>query len=177
MRNFKSTIYRFLKKDEHQTGNFTFYLKTFWRLLKRSIIMIYHYLDVIKDCYLIWSIIEINGGYETLVRYEEFPTVIALCLIATVLFPLVLSSFHLAINCPGIIFGVMNEELGRWRWNSVFLATLTVLSSFLCPILLKNAYENVNQKITEESLYVKKKKKFDVIKYHFVTFMRIEFGT
>ena len=168
-----------LRKDESQPGNCPFYLKSLWKILKRSLILVYHYLDLIKDCYLIWSIIQINGGIQTLARYSEFPTVIALCLTSTVVFPLIFSSLYLTMNGPGIIFGIMNEELGGM--SSKLMQILTFFSSFLTPVLLKNALETFQEKIEMATKNGNKtilmlKKNIYIVRHHLVCFMRIEFG-
>ena len=136
-----------------------------------------HYMDVIKDCYLIWTITEINGGFLSLTYYDQFPTVIALCLISTVIFPLILSSLHLVINSPGIIFGITNEELDG-KTNKL-MKIITFITSFLCPLFMKNSKENVQEKIemaSEIKTIFGLKMKLQTIQHHLVNFMRIEFG-
>ena len=59
-----------------------------------------------------------------------------------------MSSIHLAINNPGIIYGITNDELSRKgrKWMPYIVMT----SSIFNPVLLLNAYTSVKEKIKEK---------------------------
>ena len=113
----------------------------------------------------------------------QFPTtftsVVVLSFFASILVPLLMSSIHLAISHPFLIFDVMKIKRRR-RWLAMLLCFVLTL---LNPILLLNAYEIVQEKARK----MVKKNNFDMgvidllkkcrmVKIQLVDFLRIELG-
>ena len=77
----------------------------------------------------------------------KFSSVTIMCMAATLVGPLLISSLQLAITNPGLIFNSKRED----KWSvSLMRVGVLVLCPFI-PILLNVAHENVEEKIREES--------------------------
>ena len=59
-KKLKDAKMRKKKKKKSNQGKMSMYLSKLNNTVIRAILLLIHYMDVIKDCYLIWSIIEIK---------------------------------------------------------------------------------------------------------------------
>ena len=112
--------------------------------------IISHYSDSFKDGFILYLMIDLNGGWESLVNYPwKFSSVTIMCMTTTLVGPLLISSLQLAITNPGLIFNSKRED----KWSvSLMRVGVLVLSPFI-PILLNVAHENVEEEIREESIH------------------------
>merc|ERR1712032_1660973 len=96
----------------------------------------------------------------------------------TIILPILISSIHLAINNPRIVFNKWDEEDPK---KIMGMRIGVILLSFLNPVLIINAYETLKQKITEmvrenDANTTPMLNKCRKIKKQYVDFIRIELG-
>ena len=123
--------------------------------------------------------LSVAGGVGAAMNYpDKFPSVVIICSALTIIIPILISSIHLAINNPGIVFSKRDEEDTK---RIMKMRVCIILFSFLNPVFIINAYESTKQKIIEmvrendsntTSMLTKCKK----IKRQYVDFIRIELG-
>ena len=123
-----------------------FHKSSLWA--KKCWSIITHYIDTFKDGYILYLMIDLNGGWESLVNYPwKFSSVTIMCMTATLLGPLLISSLQLAINNPGLIFNSKRKD----KWSVRLMRVGVFVLSPLIPVLLNVANENVEEDIREES--------------------------
>ena len=134
-----------------------------------------HYIDVFKDTFLTFTLLTIIGGPAAIINFpKNFTTVVVMGLVTSILLPLFMSSLHLAIYNPYLLFNL--------RLPKVYMRGLTVFCSFLVPIIIVNKYEHNREKIRKIAKYSYRSKIEKVIatnrvlNFHFVEFLRIELG-
>ena len=116
-----------------------------WLLIGKSVtvIIVSQYSDIFKDIYILSILIKINGGPGTLYDFPlKFSSMIIMCMATTLFAPLLISSIQLAISInPGIIFNSKRKDKLSLRLMRVGV----ILTSFVNPIIIKIAYENIHR--------------------------------
>ena len=171
-RRFITRIQNYLLKKE--------YLLKLSTTLKRIIYMEATYFDIYKDTYLIFSIVNVIGFTAIWKFYTQFPSVIVISFSLTIIVPLLISSLHLAIYNPHMIF-----VFAKKKRSKMTMMIACILSSILNPILLANTYEILKEKARLLARKDGMKWKGKVIelrcqsrkvKIQLVEFLRIELG-
>ena len=107
-----------------------------------------HYADSFKDGFILYLMVDLNGGWESLVNFPlKFSSVTIICMGTTLIGPLIASSLQLALNNPGLIFNSKKKDI----WSVSLMRVGVLLLSVFIPILLNVAHENVEEEIREES--------------------------
>ena len=141
IRKFEKTfgtrcITRFLDhiKLNEKTRRVLFHLKTIT-------FMVMNYVDIFKDTYVA-IIIQVNlGGPEAVLssrNFHKFTSVVVMCLFATIIVPLMISSLHLALECPHMIFNYFKEKPKGLRKR--LMQAGNIFLSLANAILLKHTF-------------------------------------
>ncbi len=113
-------------------------------MIGKYIIIVSQYSDIFKDIYLLSILLKINGGPRTLYEFPwKFSSMIIICMAITIVVPLLISSIQLALSNPGLVFNSKAKE----KWFVRLMRVGVILTSFVNPIILKVAHENINAKI------------------------------
>ena len=140
------------------------------------------YIDLLKDLTFNISIFMLIGGINTIIFYPtKFASIIVVFLLCSIFVPLFLSTVHLAIENPGMIFGeIETDNLSTFR-RKVY-RTLVLIISIFNPILLLDTYEQ--NKISKKRRAVAKDpsvlevfKQSKKIQIQLVKFHKIELAT
>ena len=184
---FPGLIHRILDKLENSfqcnsISRLLFWLKRNEKLhkaihsIKTLLVIETHYFDLLKDSFVAISILTAIGGPSSVWNFPgKFSSVVAVLMVATIIFPLMLSCLQLSSTLQT----KSDSFLSRLR-----LQVGIILFSIFCPFLLHEAYESSKAKL--RSLSMKKQNKRDFIvdqlrltrshKTQFVQFMRVELG-
>ena len=148
---------------------------------KKCCTIVSHYADSIKDGFVLYLMIDLNGGWESLVNYPwKFSSVTIMCMATSLIGPLLISGLQLAINNPGLIFNSKRKD----KWSVTLMRVGVLMLSPFISILLNVANQSVEEEIREESkkskgssklkeLMIKKKK----IKVELAQFTKVDLGT
>ena len=118
------------------------------------------YIDTIKDIHVCIILILIAGGPGRIFENpKEFASVLAVSFSFTIIIPALISSIHLCIYNPNLVF----ESYG-WAplWKKVLIHIGIICLSILNPIIMINKYESMNDQMKN---YIKKREKFDIVAY------------
>ena len=134
-----------------------------------------------KDILITATLLAMIGIDTIIVSPTAFPSVVVMCLLVTILLPLLLSSLQLAKDHPDIIYGEDFYKQSRWRQ---FLGRIgIVLMAFINPALFIHAYESNQQQLKFQDLKDKKyeeikkiREKGEVIQRQYVKYIRTELG-
>ena len=133
------------------------------------------YIDVFKDTFLTFTLLMIVGGPSAIINFpKNFTTVVVMGLLTSIILPLFMSSLHLAIYNPYLLF---NLNLPK-----VYMRLLTVVCSIIVPIILINKHESNKEKVRKMAKSSHRSKidrlisQNRVLNFHFVEFLRIELG-
>ena len=151
-------------------------LKSILRILKIES----KYVDLFKDCSLTATIYFLIGGKQAIVDFPyNFSSVIVMSMAASIIFPMILSGLHLALNNPGMIINAVEGKLTKV--STCLTMLLCLICSPICPILLTNSHEASTEKATRlarkndpkvlEVANLCRKKKTQLVE-----FLRIEIG-
>ena len=152
-RGLKTKIINFLemkviryKMITHCTNKVT--EKTVLRLTFSSLTclvgLLSHILDTIKDTLLAMTLLNIIGGISSIIEFPTyFTTAVVLSLMGTIIVPILLSSAHLAITQPFLVFN--SARLRAWRWGRVVAGLGCLILSPLNTVVLKTRYEMTKQ--------------------------------
>ena len=89
------------------------------------------FLDFFKDSYLALYLLVICGGPKALIEYmSNFTSVIILCLMATIIIPIITSSVHVAIKNPHLVFTFVSN------WKAKTVGIVCFICGPLIPIFL-----------------------------------------
>ena len=104
-----------------------------------------------QDCLLTYSIFKLAGGFSALYDFPlNFTSVLFVFFASTICLSLLATSLHLTINNPGlIIFTYGKKPLVGLRKK--LLHTLTILLSFLNPIVLVNTCQTTLEDLKNEA--------------------------
>ena len=144
-------------------------------ILARIIALESKYIDQFKDTALAVWILGLVGGFQSVIHnVTNFSSVVVITMFCSVLVPLMLSSIHLAVNNPWMIWRTRNRGSERLCIN-----ILTFFCFWLNPILLTNKLENAKEAIIyfgEHFDYgvVRSMERYREIKLQLVEFLRIE---
>ena len=83
------------------------------RWAKKCWSIISQYSNIFNSVFLLYLMIDLNGRWEALMNYPwKFSSVIIMCMTATLVGQLLISSLQLAITNPGLIFNSKRED--KW---------------------------------------------------------------
>ena len=139
------------------------------------------YIDLFKDTALTFYILSLVGGLQSIRDLPtNFTSVIVITMMSSILIPLLLSSFHLAMNNPLFIWKMLGRKSSSTSiWKS---RVLCFMFSGLNPIFLNKIYEESKEetRMLAEKLnhgVIKAMKKCKTFKLQLVEFHKIELGT
>lgn len=149
----------------------------FFATFKRIIALEGQYFDQLKDTALTLWLLELVGGYQSLIDLPtNFTSFVIYTMSFSIIVPLTLSGLHLAVNNPCMVW--MNK-FKRLPYNlSKFLC---ILFSAIMPMLLKNTYEQAKEstrKLAKHYDYgvLPATSKTRAIHTQMLSFLRIELG-
>ena len=146
---------------------------------KRIIQLYSSVLDFLKDIVLAATITNIAGGPSALMEAPtSFVTVVVLCQVTTILVPVILSTMHLAISHPNMIFS-LKKNPPRWIMRIVCLL-LSIFNQILLIISFEKARENARRKAKRSHKTRNLSQLFEksrAIKSTYVEHKSIELGT
>merc|ERR1712020_538926 len=167
-----------LEKFEKRTHRF----EIFWWLFNKVRQISNMYIDLTKDILITATLLIMIGRDTIIVSPTAFPSVVVMCLIVSIVLPLLLSSLQLARNHPDIIYGEDFYQQSRWR--QVLGRIGIVLMALINPALFIHAYESNQQQLKFQDLKDKKYeeikkigKKGEVIQRQYVKFIKTEMAT
>ena len=106
------------------------------------------YIDTVKDIHVCIILILIAGGPERIHENpQEFPSVLAISFSLTIIIPALISSIHLCISNPDLIFKTYGVAPLCKR---VFMRIGIICLSILNPIILINKYESMNDRLKND---------------------------
>merc|ERR1712020_67253 len=166
-----------LEKFEKRTHRF----EIFWWLFNKVRQISNMYIDLTKDILITATLLIMIGIDTIIVSPTAFPSVVVMCLIVSIVLPLLLSSLQLARDHPDIIYGENFYKLSRRR--QVLGRIGIVLMALINPALFIHAYESNQQQLKFQDLKDQKYeeikkigKKGEVIKRQYVKYIRTELG-
>jgi len=149
-----------------------------WNMVKK---ISFAYIDLTKDISITTTLLFMIGIDTLIVFPTAFPSVVVMCLIVSIVLPLLLSSLQLAKDHPDIIYGENFFKQSRWR--QVLGRIGIVLMAFINPALFIHAHESNQEQLKFQDLKDKKyeeiekiRKKGEVIQRQYVTYIRTELG-
>ena len=170
VKNFQKLSTEYEKIEDYE--DLTSYLLKVWEISS-------YIIDVYKDIFILVTMLSVAGGVGAAMSYpDKFPSVVIICSALTIIIPILISSIHLAINNPGIVFDKFDEKDPK---KLLVMRIGIILLSFLNPVLIIKAYESMKQKIKQMlsedhpdalEMLTKCKK----VKKQYVDFIRIELG-
>ena len=111
--------------------------------------LIFTMMEIAKDNILVITILVMTGGPKALLFYpEKFTSAIVLCLLVTIVVPLMFSTLGLAMGNPEAILKPYN--IGTLLKRSVIQAFVLIFP-FLNPILLVNSKNENDRQLRKES--------------------------
>ena len=117
-------------------------------LIGDSVTIVAQYSDIFKDIYLLSILLKINGGPRTLYDFPwKFSSIIIMCMATTIVGPLFISSIQLAISNPGLVFNSRRKD----KWSVSLMRVGVIFTSFVNPIFLNIAHENIQEEIRKYS--------------------------
>ena len=110
--------------------------------------LVNQYSDTFKDCFLLYIMIEINGGPTTLLEFPmKFSSIVIMTMAVTIAGPIFISSLQLATNNPGLVFNSKKTD----KWTVMLMRIGVILLSLVNPLLLNISYDEINEKIRKQS--------------------------
>ena len=114
------------------TPRFRMFLSTVGALMG----VIGHFTDIVKDLILCISLLIVSGGFFAIRDFPtNFSTAVVLSWMGTIFVPILLSSVHLALTDPFIVFN--SARLRASRWGRVLAALGCLVLSPLNTVMLK----------------------------------------
>ena len=141
-----------------------------------------NYIDLLKDSLLSYSLLRTAGGYQSVIDYPyNFSSVIILTSFALIIIPLMLSTVHIAVTNPFLIFTA--EKKKRGATERALMTIVCIILSVFNPILIlntmektKNEAELVAKKNIDEKKIISKFQKVKALKNQYVGHLNIELG-
>ena len=140
-----------------------------------------NFVDLLKDSLLTYSMLRTVGGYETIINFPtNFSSVIIMISIALIIVPIMMSTLHLILSNPFIIYksGKENGVVKR-----ILMTIVCVLCSVINPVLLINTLEKTKDEARKEAKknqspkqILEKFNKYREIKEDYVHHLSIELG-
>ena len=158
------------------------WLGTFLTTVKTILKMQANYIDILKDSLLSYSLLSTAGGYHSVINFPtNFSSVIILTSFALIILPLMLSTVHLAVTNPFLIFTA--EKKKRGTVERALMTIVCIILSILNPILIlntmeksKNEAEEEAKKNIDEKKITSKFQKVKAVKKQYVGHLNIELG-
>ena len=114
------------------TAGFGMFLSTVGALVS----VIGHFADIVKDTILCISLLIVSGGFAAIKDFPtNFSTAVVLSWMGTIIVPIFLSSVHLALTDPFLVFN--SARLRAMRWGRVLAALGCLVLSPLNTVVLK----------------------------------------
>ena len=138
--------------------NFQDKLKTEWTTLNRVLStsyplffkMISHHLDLVKDIILTISLLVTMGGPVAVYNFPtRFSSAVVMLSAGAIFFPMIMSSIHLVISDPYLIFLFMRRTAERLKRRMMIFICLSC--SFLNEFFLEFNYEELHEKSIEKA--------------------------
>ena len=98
-----------------------------------------HILNTVKDALLALTLLHIVGVSSITEFPTNFSTAVVVIYMGTIMFPILLSSLHLALTCPFMVFN--SARLRASWWGRVLAGLGCLLLSPLNAVVLKTRYE------------------------------------
>ena len=147
------------------------YMEMFFTIL--FILQVYS--DVFKDCYIVVTIFYIIGGINSFLAFPtNFTSVLLLCLAASVLLPLLLSSLQLAIENPEMVFNM--ERRRGLDGTRIAMQFSVFIFLFLNPVFLLHVYQlNEKKKVSrQDERIVRALEKCRLVRIQFTKYIKME---
>ena len=126
-------------REHDRLNNFLYSVKNMFRVQMS-------FIDLFKDLFITMILLATIGGVSTLVEFPTiFNTTYVMCMLVSIVHPLCLSTLHLAINNPGMVFGRNISSLRERRLMQVGVCLLALVN----PLLLINVMESNRNKMRE----------------------------
>ena len=106
-----------------------------------------HILDTVKDSLLALTLLHIVGVASIIEFPTNFSTAVVVSWIGTIIVPILLSSVHLALTSPFLVFN--SARLRASRWGRVLAGLGCLLLSPLNTVVLKTHHEMKQQEAIE----------------------------
>ena len=106
-----------------------------------------HILDTVKDSLLALTLLHIVGVKSLIEFPTNFSTAVVLSWMGTIIIPILLSSAHLALTSPFLVFN--SARLRASRWGRVLAGLGCLLLSPLNTVVLKTRHEMKHQEAIE----------------------------
>ena len=107
------------------------------------------YFDTVKDVHIGIILVFLAGGGSMFLNPTGFPSVLAILFWLTILVPSLISSLHLCIYNPSMIFQNFQEKP---IWLKILMRAGIVVLSIINPIIMINKYEEMNDKMINYAL-------------------------
>ena len=149
-----------------------------WKILyhlKKIVSLEAEYLDLLKDISMTLSIATLIGSPSDIIDcLPGLPCMVVVCFSTSIVLPLLLSTFHLALNNPGLIF---NQKGPVPRWKRLIMQLAVI---FLCPLnslLLKSAYGGKKESVRKDARMLRRRtietsKDFKEVRIEMIDFIK-----
>ena len=139
------------------------------------------YIDLTKDVSITITLLLMIEIDTIIVSPTSFSSVVVMCLISTIVLPLLLSSLQLARDHPEIIYG--EDFYKQSRWRQILGRIGIILMAPINPALFIHAYESNQELLKFQDLKEKKYeeikrigKKGETIQRQYVKYIQTELG-
>ena len=157
-----------------------------WTLLytiRKSLSILFTYIDMFKDSSLGFSILITAGGFSGIMDFPtNFSSVVVISIFCSIIVPLLISSLHLSIYNPFIIWNIHTTKPPSIL-RKIMMSFVCFICTILNPILLIIVYERLWEKsrrlgkycwLDRKGIYLQKKLKH--VKSQLYEFLKIELG-
>ena len=115
--------------------------------------LIFIFVDMYKDTFLATTILITTGGWSAVLNFPtNFSSVVVICMFSSIIIPLLLSSLHLAVHSPFMIFDCLDER-NPTIWKRIDAVLLCFLCTLLNPVLLITKLEKVQERARRLAKY------------------------
>ena len=105
--------------------------------IKRLLSIEFKYIDLFKDTFVTIYIMMLTGGLNAVLTYPtSFTSVVVMVMATSIILPSLLSSLHLIICNPEIIYGFMGRTTAN-LWQKIVIFSIVLLLSVFNPIFLR----------------------------------------
>ena len=170
---FITKIQDSVTKSEWKTQVF----QTFLKIIKIQA----HFVDLLKDSLLTFSMFRTVGGLDTLINFPtNFSSVIIMISFSLIVGPIILGTLTLVLNNPSLIYKTGTEHGVVKR---IFATLICIICSFLNPVLLISTLEKAQDEARKEAKrnqdpkqITAKFSEYKKIKLYYVHHLSIELG-
>jgi len=105
--------------------------------IKRLLSIEFKYIDLFKDSFVTIYIMMLTGGLNAVLTYPtSFTSVVVMVMATSIILPSLLSSLHLIICNPEIIYGFMGRTTAN-LWQKILVFSIVLLLSVFNPIFFR----------------------------------------